>query len=359
MIQMESQLFQKCSSVQFPDGESIWNYIHGPLITYLPPTEKESDDHLDRIKKMSWQDLPSNKQDRNMHLHFGSFVQGHNPELHPSFNVSIAELTKIFVNGSHPKVKADLIGIKNSAAEQIRLGLQFPALIAAHEPGAGNAHPQAGTLDISKLIIYADDKFKTKLDANEFNLKGNPQIMSVSEDTQDNLTPNDIVQGKYVYIAWEDMDNSNSKELAAFTHQPNLHDLAQIMFSRDSGKLRTCKNCGGVGHMAWNSEKGDICPTLKSSVPEALLRKIRYPIDVNPWRFGSGKGSGKGKGKGKPSKGKYVFVNCEDSKDVQTSDASSSAQTSDGSSNNDAESSKEASYNVSYITYDDHDGFNE
>ena len=48
--------------------------------------------------------------------------------------------------------------------------------------------------------------------------------------------------------------------------------------------------------MAWNSEKGDICPTLKSSVPEALLRKIRYPIDVNPWRFGSGKGSGKGKG---------------------------------------------------------------
>ena len=36
--------------------------------------------------------------------------------------------------------------------------------------------------------------------------------MSVSEDTQDNLPPNDIIQGKYVYIAWEDMDNSDSKK---------------------------------------------------------------------------------------------------------------------------------------------------
>jgi len=68
--------------------------------------------------------------------------------------------------------------------------------------------------------------------------------------------------------------------------------------------MRTCRNCGGVNHFS-HKDGVLICPTVEGSVPVSLLRDIKYPVGVNPWRFsvgGKGKG-GKGKGKGKGGRG--------------------------------------------------------
>ena len=107
MMIMASQLFLRCSTAEFPDGASIWVYLHGPLVVYLPPTETESELHQDQIKKWSFQDMPSSKQDRDLQLHWGAYLQAHNPNMHPTCNITPAETIKIYVSGSHSKVKAN------------------------------------------------------------------------------------------------------------------------------------------------------------------------------------------------------------------------------------------------------------
>ena len=62
--------------------------------------------------------------------------------------------------------------------------------------------------------------------------------------------------------------------------------------------LHTCKTCGGINHYS------SCCPTAPGSVPEDILRAIRYPLGVRPWVFG-GKGKGKGKGKGRGGRGRH------------------------------------------------------
>ena len=84
----------------------------------------------------------------------------------------------------------------------------------------------------------------------------------------------------------------------------NFYDYAVYELGREAARsMRTCRNCGGINHFS-HKDGVLVCPTPDGSVPVHLLRNIKYPLGVNPWRFGSGKGS-KGKGGiGKGGKGK-------------------------------------------------------
>ena len=112
--------------------------------------------------------------------------------------------------------------------------------------------------------------------------------------------------------------------------------------------MRTCRNCGGIGHFA---EKDGVlvCATERGSVPVDLLRRIKYPFGVRAWRFGRGKGKGgkgkgigKGKGNAPGGRGRGGYWAWHDPEPPATDDAAPSA---DGGAD------------IHYIT-DDFDGWN-
>ena len=121
---------------------------------------------------------------------------------------------------------------------------------------------------------------------------------------------------------------------------------------RDVGRLRTCRNCGCIGHFA-ERDGVLVCPTPKASVPQSLLRNIRYPFGVTPWRFGNGKGAGKGKGKGGKGGGRgrgrggYWVHGSDDSWTWEEQVAMDTTDTAD-----------DAGQSVDFVV-DDYDGFNE
>ena len=99
----------------------------------------------------------------------------------------------------------------------------------------------------------------------------------------------DKLEEPFIYVSFND---------AASKDYQSITDFAFYAMKRDAGSLRTCRNCGGINHFS-HKDGVLVCPTPEGSVDTALLRRVRYPIGVRPWKFGSGRGVGKGKGKGR------------------------------------------------------------
>ena len=271
-----SQLHKTCSAAPFTTGAHIWTYIHGPEVVYLPPSLDAAKAHKKRVKAFTHDQLPTDKQDSMQVLHFKSMVTSHNPLCHPQFDFTRDEITDIFLDGLHPKAK--LIGIK-VYRDRANLNLNFPAVYAGHEVNAGAVHPLAGECNIDALALYIHKEFNDLISAGELRLKGVPMINAVSESSD---VPTDTTNT--IFISWEEVP-----------HGFNLEQHVLATFQRKSGKLRTCKRCGGVNHFEFGSD-GKNCPTPEGSVDSRLLSQIRYPIDINPWKFSNGRGRGGSKG---------------------------------------------------------------
>ena len=287
-IEPASLLYKACSAAPFTTGAHIWAYLHGPNIVYLPPSIDAAKAHKRRVKAFSYDQLPMDKQDSMQVLHFKSMVTSHNPFSHPSFVIPPDELVDIFMDGLHPKAK--LIAIK-AFRDRANLNLNYPAVYDAHEVNAGVVHPLAGECSIHALALHIHKEFNDLINAGELRLKGVPVINIVSESPENSMD----TKTQCVYISWDDVPSGFNLEQHAF-----------VMFQRQAGKLRTCKRCGGVNHFEFGSDGKTNCPTPEGSVDQRLLGQIRYPIDVNPWKFGGRgkggakgyKGGGKGKGNG-------------------------------------------------------------
>ena len=104
----------------------------------------------------------------------------------------------------------------------------------------------------------------------------------------------------FVFFSLSDVAGSRSSTIADFVY---------AAFHRDARGMKTCKGCGGINHFEYENGKR-ICPTPENSVPIDMLKNIRYPVGVNPWRFHPyGKGSkgskgSKGKGRGGDGRGR-------------------------------------------------------
>ena len=102
-----------------------------------------------------------------------------------------------------------------------------------------------------------------------------------------------------------------------------------------------------------------MCPTPDGSVPVSLLRNIKYPFGVNPWRFGSGKGAkgkggiGKGKGNGRGGRGRggYWIHDASDSWTWEEPQEETEATPMDTAQD-------DAGQSIDFVV-DDYDGFNQ
>ena len=147
-----------------------------------------------------------------------------------------------------------------------------------------------------------------------------------------------MVPGKdaFLFASFNDMQQQNYNDFC---------DYAIYVLNRDAGPLRTCRNCGGVNHFS-HKDGVLICPTPENSVPTSLLRNIRYPIGINPWRFGgrgNGKGKGKGKGAGKGGRGRGGYWTWQEEEPIDEQSTSTPSNSNDDQGQ--------------YIT-DDFDGWN-
>ena len=132
-------------------------------------------------------------------------------------------------------------------------------------PRPSPAHPNAGNRSLALTALHLDTEFKAKLDAGLFRLKGTPVINLASESRDEQDAGSDTLDRKTTesnifYASWEE----------AILANVTLTDFAMINFGREVGRLRTCKNCGGVNHFAYK-DGVLICPTPERSVPENLL----------------------------------------------------------------------------------------
>ena len=287
----------------FTTGHQVWLYITttapvtGASILYLPPTTEEVREHKRWVEGLSYQHLPVAKQNNMLVHHFKSMIQAHNPKEHPSFVLTELEMIRIWANGLHPHAKQYAMQLVNSnladAQSYARLNrCVHPVNFPAHHPNAGNAHPDAGNLSFQLCATHVHNKFTTELSAGIFALKAQPAI-NLSEAVSESPGPSQDANA-FLFASWRECWDAGYDSMAQYSIN---------VLQRELG-MRTCRNCGGVNHFS-HKDGVLICPTVEGSVPVSLLRDIKYPVAVRPWRFsvgGKGKG-GKGKGKGGKDKG--------------------------------------------------------
>jgi hypothetical protein len=286
-------LYAKMSAPPYAmQGRAVWLYLNGPNVVYLAPTAQEARSHKKMVMALTYSDMPASKQGPSMVLEFWSFLNSQNPNMHANFVIANADLFETWMNGNHSYARVKAIELFNlPAPQQAAQGLVYPALIAAHEIGGGNAHPQAGALDYVAIVQAVHLHFTTGLEARVFVLKGPPTAFLLDEpglsEPLQGVVPG-TTDDDYVFASWRDATSVNM----------NL-----IAFAKGAGKgFKTCNNCGGINH--FNMKDGQIiCPTPQGSVDKELLMEVKYPFGVNPWRFGKGTGKGGGKGGGNKGKG--------------------------------------------------------
>ena len=83
-----SQLHTLLSTAAFALGSTVWTYLNGPNIVYLAPSTQEAADHTTTWKTKTRQDMPEDQHNEFLVLNFKSYLQGHNPSLHPTFNIA-------------------------------------------------------------------------------------------------------------------------------------------------------------------------------------------------------------------------------------------------------------------------------
>ena len=315
MVPPGSGLYMTISDTPvFPDGESIWNYLNGPDVVYIRPPDDVAQEHIRKVRNWTYLDLPVAKQDISVCLHWKAMLTGHNQMLHPNMNINHADLMRTYIHGLPPEAKLAAIEQRDNLTLARQNSCCFPAVHPAHHPQAGAAHPQAGQLSLDLLAIYVHKKFGERVRAGLIRLKGQPQpSINVTDDCGDDTTvtttgnpgvsPSSTSPGSSTPSS-----TSNFEWVSVFmlghAGYTNFHDYAVYELGREAARsMRTCRNCGGINHFS-HKDGVLVCPTPDGSVPVHLLRNIKYPLGVNPWRFGSGKGS-KGKGGiGKGGKGK-------------------------------------------------------
>lgn len=279
-------LYQDVSTADFTTGKHIYDYLHGPDVVYIAPDDDVAADHIKEWKSKTYLDMPVDKQNSDqLCLHFKSFLQSHNPNLHTNFDISEADLVQTYCFGLHPKIKLEANKVRKNPAAYA--SCCHAANYPAHHPLSGSAHPNSGTISLDKLAIYLNSDFTAKLRAGEFRLKGVPTMginaVDLSSASDAAVELDDL---GFYYMSLNLVGDSN------------FHDYAINVLNREAAqasRMRTCRNCGGVNHFS-HKDGVLICPTPENSVPTNLLRNIRYPFGVNPWKFGGGKGKGKGKG---------------------------------------------------------------
>ena len=296
LIEPQSQLYATCNTAIFAGGAEIWDWLTSPNIVYLRIADDVAQEEIRKVQLLTVKDLPVDKQDEMQVLHFKALIQGYNPMKHPNMNITNQMKITIFCNGLHPEAKIIALNMKNDLVAAAAAGCCFPANHPAGHPQAGIAHPQAGQLSLDALAMYTHRSFSMKVRAGLVRLNVRPgaaQLATSNDDGQ--LAATDVAselpvpsQDAYAYASWDDLRDHN---------YDNFHEYAMYVLNREASQLRTCRNCGGVGHFA---EKDGVlvCATERGSVPVDLLRRIKYPFGVRAWRFGSGKGKGRGKGKG-------------------------------------------------------------
>lgn len=91
-------------------------YLNGPDVVYLAPTPNEATAHRREWEQKTWEDLPSDKKDKNFVLNFKGYLLEHNPNEHTNFAFTANEMLKIFADGLHSKLIPEANRIISNAA---------------------------------------------------------------------------------------------------------------------------------------------------------------------------------------------------------------------------------------------------
>lgn len=294
-----SQLYRTLSAPVFTCGADIYEYLGVPGVVYLQPTQDEAQEHIRKVSAMTVRDLPVDQQDENQCLRFKAAIQGHNPLLHPNMNINNAAMITIFCNGLHPEAKVIALQMRSNLALAAQNNCCFSNQYPVGHPQAGVGHPNAGQLSLDALALFVHQDFTTKLRAGLFRLKGQPGInlASASPETQDATSSSSSIGKLTPEIAFASVDD------VLKAGYDNFREYVYFALNRTSTSLRTCKNCGGVNHYS-HKDGVFVCPTPEGSVSTQLLRQIKYPFSIRPWRFGKGKSKGGGVAKGRGGRGR-------------------------------------------------------
>ena len=154
--------------------------------------------------------------------------------------------------------------------------------------------------------IYLHKQFTMKVRAGVIRLKGTPQSSINATEVaaaDSNSVATDQPSSSTAIVTPPSPNGSDFEwvSLNMLGDYQSFCDYSLYVLQRPANNLRTCRNCGGVNHFS-HKDGVLVCTTPEGSVPASLLKNIRYPLGVTPWRFGSGKGKGKG---AKGGKGRY------------------------------------------------------
>ena len=340
LVEATSALHFECSRAPFMDGADIWEYL--PSKVYLRIQDDEAQDEIRRVQSWTVKDLPVDQQDETQVLRFKAKIQAYNPMRHPNMSITNQMKISIFCNGLHPDAKILALNMKNNLAQAQANNCCFPAVYPAGHPQAGAVHPQANQLSLDALAMYVHQQFSMKIRSGLVRLKGQPGVLLATSpnsevDMSDVASELPVHKDAFLFASFADMETHGYGDLCEYS----LYAL-----SREPGQLRTCRNCGGVNHFS-HKDNVLICPTAENSVPTSLLRNIRYPVGINPWRFGGrgkgkGKSFGKGKGSGKGGRGRGGYWTWQEDAPVPP----------------EATPSEDIADNSSYYITDDFDGWN-
>ena len=305
MIKRGSQLSNFCGSASFTDGETIWTYLNGPMVVYLRPDDDVAQEHIREVTSWTYLDMPVAQQDGNLCLNFAAKLTNHNPLLHPNYDINHGSLLRTYIHGLHPEAKLLAIQMKDNLTLAAQNGCCFPTNYPAHHPLNG-AHPNAGQLSMQLLKIYLHKQFTMKVRAGVIRLKGTPQSSINATEVaaaDSNSVATDQPSSSTAIVTPPSPNGSDFEwvSLNMLGDYQSFCDYSLYVLQRPANNLRTCRNCGGVNHFS-HKDGVLVCTTPEGSVPASLLKNIRYPLGVTPWRFGSGKGKGKG---AKGGKGRY------------------------------------------------------
>ena len=279
-VNASSMLYTIINNAPFVNSFQMRAYISGPGVTYLPPTALETEEFDTRFRNLTYESVAKEKKTKDWIFSFGALVKSFNQYKHPAWNKTEAENIDQLVRGIHPSLKIIARKMIANNAFATQEGVMHPAVIAAHMPNGGQAHPQAGQRSFDLIVRWLDGEFKARIGTEvKLPLFRVPEVNMIHQPSASDGGAGTL----HTYYSWGE-------------------DAAYLISSGIGRRpFLSCKSCGGVNHKEGEyREDGTYerkCPTPENSVPPELLQKIRYPFGVTAWRFGAGKG-GKGKGKG-------------------------------------------------------------
>ena len=292
-------------------GYRIWQYLNGPNVLYIPPSPAEIRNGTDEWNNITFDKLHTKDKNALAISKLRELIENYNDLDDDEMRKTESQKCEQLAIGVHYSCKEEALKIfknLNYAATCNVLHLDFyqphepefdhgvnPAPNAANHDPAFNANPQAGALCFTKFSDYIEEMFKTKIDNGIIRLKASPEANLI-----DPLPASPTGQNAYSITddSNEIPDYLSMNDSTALGY--GLQESIAFFSSATGGRpLRTCKNCGGIGHYEWNRERTErICPTPEGAVAWDVLSNIRYPVGVLAWNYSAKGGKGKGRGKG-------------------------------------------------------------